>query len=151
MFKLEDGGLYETRSGQRVRITKQGKQWVCPRSFPVGWFEDGQYLGGDSSLDIITRVEEKRWVPVCGGDNALEHMRDGQTYRMHRGHLQRLVTREKAKQLDPNYPQTKVQPATPTKILVPDGKWFTYAIARLDHKIVVNLETSAGAKIVLPF
>lgn len=117
MLKLRDGGLYETRDGRRARVTRFGDRFMCPKSFPVGWFDDGQHFS-NSDDDLVREIDEKRWVPLCGLDNAFEQLSENMTYRIHKGHVQQLVTRAKARAMQPSYEPPVVKPVVNIKTAI---------------------------------
>jgi hypothetical protein len=119
MFQLRDGGLYETRDGRRARVTtKNGVRFNCPKSFPSFWLHTGEHLS-NSDDDLVREIDEKRWVPLCGIDTAFEQTSEDMIYRIHKGHVQQLVTRDKARAMQPNYvPPLPIKPEVTIKTAI---------------------------------
>jgi len=153
-MELQDGKLYETRDGRRVRVSFVEGRFVCPRSFRVGWFADGRHMGVDSGDDLVREVEETRWVPACGLDNA-ERLKAGKIYRIYRGHWQEQVSRDEARRRAPNYkPSTKSEPVTRIvsgHVLSPkEGAWFNWSFSTENEVTYLDIETSKGARLTFP-
>jgi hypothetical protein len=150
MLKLRDGGLYETRCGQRARVIERGGNFFCPRSFETGWFDDGSSMSLRSDEYLVREIQEMRWVPIRE-----EQISESMLVRR-RGdcHWQQLVTRAEARAMQPSYkPQEKANSSSP---VITSGRidllpgWFTYVVRRQDKLTVVDFVTSAGVTLTVP-
>lgn len=94
---LEDNGLYETRDGRRFRVKKDGNRFVCPKSFTSSWNRVGTCE--DPYDDLVRKVDESRWISVCGLSKFEYEAEEGAIYTVVNGHVQRCVTREYAQRL----------------------------------------------------
>jgi hypothetical protein len=142
-MQLQDGKLYETRDGRRFRVTKKGARFDCS-SHSAGWFVDGSSCNLNHNDDLIREVEEYRWIPVRGNEEAMEH---GKIYRMWRGHVQQRVTREKAQRLAPNYKQTNPAPVVRIDTHKIDG--VEVQVHTIENRKYLKITTVYGGEVLI--
>jgi hypothetical protein len=119
-IRLENGGLYETIDGNRLRLTEvqEGGQvrFVCPKATCIQWCLDGFPSSGKNGDFIARKIEEYRWIPMHALDT--RDLKMGGIYRVHRGHIQLRVTRQEAQALAPNHPSKQPAPVPVKELTV---------------------------------
>lgn len=162
-MQLKDGGLYETKRGQRFRIWRESNGTFHCRSFGGYWTADGRAVGRSWYADgyrkphLVVEAREERWVPLSHGELA-----QGHAFRTVDGHRQKLVTREQAQKIGAEGHARHAAKQVPiSRTTEKSGRvegfdpfgfaiWFDWKLGRRDGRASFDIETSSGVKVTIP-
>lgn len=144
MLNLQDGKLYETRDGRRFRVTKKDDGLYKCRSHDSGWFSDGSARNLNYKDYLVKETEQYRWIPVRGNT---DNLKEGETYRYRRGHVQRRVTREEAQRLAPNYKQPQPDPIIKIDTLMVGGA--EVQVHTIENRKYIKITTIYGGEVLV--
>ena len=141
-MKLENGKLYEARNGQRFRVTQRADGHFECCSYTSVWNKEG--LTVLDGYDLIREVEQYRWIPVRGNT---DNLKEGETYRYRRGHVQKQVTRAEAQRLAPNYKQPQPDPIVKIDTLMVGGA--EVQVHTIENRKYIKITTIYGGEVLV--